>query len=371
VNLPALSFRGARRAGPEWQRGPHLIVRPGGPENRPSMNCFSLPYPESLMPKAIRLHQTGGPETMSYEDVTVGDPGPGEVRLRQTAIGVNYIDVYHRTGAYPLPLPASIGMEGAGVVEAVGAGVEHLREGDRVAYAAPPPGSYAQVRLAPASQMVKVPDGISDQIAASIMLKGMTAQYLLHRTLQVKPGDTVLVHAAAGGVGLILTQWAKHLGCTVIGLVGSDEKARLASDHGCDHVVVYTREDFPTRVREITGGAGVRVAYDSVGRDTFMKSLDSLAMLGHLVSYGQASGPLDPVDLRLLSAKSATLTRPVLFHYTAKRPDLEAIAGDLFDVVGRGIVRIQEPRLYALADAAQAHRDLEARRTTGSLVLMP
>ncbi len=323
------------------------------------------------MPHAIRIHQTGGPEAMSYEEVAVGAPDEGEVRLRQTAVGVNYIDVYHRTGAYPLPLPNGIGMEGAGIVGAVGPGVTHLREGDRVAYACPPTGAYAAVRLAPAAQMVKVPDGISDTIAAAIMLKGMTAQYLLKRTVAVRPGDAVLVHAAAGGVGLLLSQWAKHLGCTVVGLVGSDEKAALARANGCDHTIVYTREDFVARVRDITGGAGVRVAYDSVGRDTLLKSIECLSMLGHVVSYGQASGPLDPLDLRLLSAKSATLTRPVLFHYTARRPDLEAMAGDLFDVVGRGVVRVQEPRTYALADAAQAHRDLEARRTTGSLVLIP
>lgn len=324
------------------------------------------------MTHAIRIHAPGGPEALSWDQVEVPSPAAGEVLLRQTAIGVNYIDVYHRTGLYPVAnLPAVIGMEGAGVVESVGAGVTDLAPGDRVAYACPPMGAYAERRVAPAAQMVKLPAGISDKLAAAIMLKGMTAQYLLKDTAPVRAGDTVLVHAAAGGVGLILCQWAKHLGCTVIGTVGSEEKAALVRAHGCDHPVIYTKQDFAEEVKRITGGAGCRVIYDSVGRDTFMKSLDSLAMTGRLVSFGQSSGPMDPIPLSILSPKSASVSRPVMFHYTATRERLLAIAGDLFDVIAKGVVRIQAPREYALKDAAQAHRDLEGRRTTGSLVLVP
>jgi NADPH2:quinone reductase len=324
------------------------------------------------MTHAIRIHAPGGPEALRWDEVDIPAPAAGEVLLRQTAIGVNYIDVYHRTGLYPVAQhPAVIGMEGAGVVEAVGPDVTDLRPGDRVAYACPPMGAYAERRVAPAAQMVRIPDGVSDKVAAAIMLKGMTAQYLLKDTAPVRAGDTVLVHAAAGGVGLILCQWAKHLGCTVIGTVGSEEKAALARAHGCDHPILYTREDFAERVKAITSGKGARIVYDSVGRDTFMKSLDALAMTGRLVSFGQSSGPMEPISLGILSPKSASVSRPVLFHYTAARQDLLRIAGDLFDVVGRGIVRIEPPREYALKDAAQAHRDLEARRTTGSLILIP
>lgn len=324
------------------------------------------------MPQAIVIERNGGPEVLRPTEHEPGAPGEGQVRLRQTAIGVNYIDVYHRTGLYPLPgLPAIIGMEGAGVVEALGPGVSDLAPGDRVAYACPPTGAYASVRLAPAAQMVKLPEAISDEVAASIMLKGMTAQYLLHDTAPVRAGDFVLVHAAAGGVGLLLCQWAKHLGCTVIGTVSTEEKAALARAHGCDHPIVTRGGDFAARVKEITGGAGCRVIYDGIGRDSFAGSMESLAMCGRLVSFGQASGPIEPIAPGLLSAKSASISRPVLFHYTAKRPDLLRIAGALFAVIAAGAVKVEPPRRYALADAAQAHADLEGRRTTGSLVLVP
>jgi len=324
------------------------------------------------MTHAIRIDAPGGPEAFVWDEVEVPAPAEGQALIRHTAIGVNYIDVYHRTGLYPLPAyPAVIGMEGAGVVEAVGPGVTDLAPGDRVAYACPPTGAYAERRVVPAAQMVKIPAAIADSTAAAMMLKGMTAQYLLKDTAPVRAGDTVLVHAAAGGVGLLLCQWAKHLGCTVIGTVGSDDKAALARAHGCDHPVVYTRENFAASVKDITGGKGARVIYDGIGRDTFEGSLEALAMCGRLVCYGQASGPIAPIAPSILSAKSASLSRPVLFHYTATRPDLLRIAGDLMEVVAKGIVRIETPREYALKDAAQAHRDLEGRRTTGSLVLMP
>ncbi|MBY0337647.1 MAG: quinone oxidoreductase [Acetobacteraceae bacterium] len=324
------------------------------------------------MPQAILIGTTGGPEVLRPADHDPGAPGEGQVRLRQTAIGVNYIDVYHRTGLYPLPgLPAIIGMEGAGVVEAVGPGVSDLAAGDRVAYACPPTGAYAAARLAPAAQMVKLPAAISDEIAASIMLKGMTAQYLLHDTAPVRAGDVVLVHAAAGGVGLLLCQWARHLGCTVIGTVSTEEKAALARANGCDHTIVTRSGDFAARVKEITGGAGCRVIYDGIGCDSFAGSMESLAMCGRLVSFGQASGPIEPIAPALLSARSASLSRPVLFHYTAKRADLLRIAGALFEVIASGAVKVEPPRRYALAEAARAHADLEGRRTTGSLVLVP
>ncbi|WP_206935427.1 quinone oxidoreductase family protein [Roseococcus thiosulfatophilus] len=324
------------------------------------------------MPQAILIETTGGPEVLRPAEHDAGAPGEGQVRLRQTAIGVNYIDIYHRTGLYPLPgLPAIIGMEGAGVVEAVGAGVDGLRPGDRVAYACPPTGAYAAARLAPAAQMVKLPDAIGDDIAASIMLKGMTAQYLLHETAPVRAGDHVLVHAAAGGVGLLLCQWARHLGCTVIGTVSAEEKAALARANGCDHPIITRGGGFAARVKEIKGGAGCRVIYDGIGRDSFADSMESLALCGRLVSFGQSSGPIEPIAPSLLSAKSATLSRPVLFHYTAKRPDLLRMAGALFDVVASGAVKVAPPARYALADAAKAHSDLEGRRTTGSLVLVP
>lgn len=324
------------------------------------------------MPKAIRIHQTGGPEVLKWEDVNVGEPGPGQARVRHTAIGVNFIDTYHRSGLYPIPIPGGIGSEGTGVVEAVGPGVTFVRPGDRVAYAGGPPGSYAEVRVMPADRLVKVPDGISDQQAAAMMLKGMTVQYLIRRTHRVQPGEPVLFHAAAGGVGLIACQWLKALGAIVIGTVGSDEKAALAKAHGCDHPIVYTREDFPKRVRELTGGQGVPVVYDSVGKSTFPASLDCLRPMGLFVSFGNSSGPVPPVELGILAPKgSLYVTRPTLATYTATRADLEATAGELFDVVRSGKVKIEIRHTYPLKDAAQVHRDLEGRKTTGSVVMIP
>ena len=325
------------------------------------------------MPRAIRIHRTGGPDAMQWEDVELGAPGPGEVRVRHEAVGLNYIDVYFRTGLYPAPsLPFSPGMEGAGVVEAVGEGVGALAAGDRVAYAAPPVGAYAEERLMPADRIVKVPAGIDARQAAAMMLQGMTVEYLLRRTFPVRSGDTILFHAAAGGVGLIACQWAKHLGATVIGTVGSDEKAELARAHGCDHTIVYTRENFTERVRELTDGAGVPVVYDAVGRDTFEGSLDCLRPRGMLVSFGQASGKIEPFDVGILSARgSLYVTRPTLMTYTASRADLEASAQALFDVVGSGAVRITVNQTFSLADAANAHRALESRQTTGSTILLP
>ncbi|SUS06811.1 Quinone oxidoreductase [uncultured Defluviicoccus sp.] len=325
------------------------------------------------MPHAIVLSETGGPENLRWQEVTVGEPGPGQVRLRHTAIGLNFIDVYHRTGLYPLPsLPAVIGLEAAGVVEAVGPGVSDLTVGSRVAYASPPAGAYSEVRLMPADRLVTLPDGIDNAHAAAMMLKGMTAEYLLCRTYKVKAGDTILVHAASGGVGLIVCQWAKHLGVQVIGTVGSDAKAELARAHGCDHPIVYTRENFVDRVKALTGGAGVAVVYDSVGKDTFMGSLDCLAPMGMMVSFGNASGAVPAFEPGILSAKgSLFLTRPTLMTYTAKRADLVASARALFEVVLKGAVTIEINQRYPLRDAAQAHRDLEARKTTGSTLLMP
>ena len=326
-----------------------------------------------MMVKAIRIHRTGGPDAMRWEDVEVGPPGPGEIRIRHEAVGLNYIDVYFRTGLYPAPsLPFSPGMEGAGVVEAVGEGVDSLAVGDRVAYAAPPVGSYAEERLMPADKVVKVPPGIEPRQAAAMMLQGMTVEYLLRRTYPVQSGETILFHAAAGGVGLIACQWARHLGATVIGTVSSDEKAELARAHGCDHPIVYTREDFTERVRELTDGAGVPVVYDAVGRDTFAGSLDCLRPRGMLVSFGQSSGKIDPFDIGILSAKgSLYVTRPTLMTYTASRADLERSAQALFDVVAGGAVRITVNQTFPLAEAANAHRALESRRTTGSTILVP
>jgi NADPH2:quinone reductase len=326
------------------------------------------------MSKAIRMHSTGGPEVLQWEEVTVGKPGPGEVRLRHSAVGLNYIDIYHRTGLYPLPggLPATPGMEGAGLIIDVAPDVAEFRPGDRVAYAGMPPGAYAEERLIPAHRLVRLPDAISDRQAAAMMLQGMTAQYLLRRTYRVQSGDIILIHAAAGGVGLIACQWAKHLGATVIGTVGSPEKAALARAHGCDHPLLYREIDWVAQVREITGGQGVAATYDSVGHDTFMKSLDCLRPMGILVSFGQASGPVGPIDTGILAAKgSLFLTRPTLMTYTARRDDLLATAGELFEVVAAGAVKIEVNQTYPLCDAAQAHRDLEARRTTGSTVLLP
>jgi NADPH2:quinone reductase len=324
------------------------------------------------MAKAIRIHQPGGPEVLQIEDVEVGAPGAGEARIRQTAIGINYIDTYHRTGLYPLPMPTGIGLEGAGVVEAVGPGVSDVKPGDRVAYAGGPVGAYASERIMPADRLVKVPDGISDHQAAGMMLKGMTAEYLIRRTFPVKASDTVLWHAAAGGVGLIACQWLKALGAHVIGTVGSDGKAALAKAHGCEFPVVYMREDFVARVKEITGGKGVPVVYDSVGKDTFARSLDCLRPRGMMVLFGAASGPVPPFDSQTLAQKgSLFLTRPTLFTYTASREDLVLSATSLFDVVRSGQVKIEVSRTYPLAEAQQAHRDLESRKTTGSLLLLP
>lgn len=324
------------------------------------------------MSKAIRIEKTGGPEVMKWVDVDVGEPGEGQIRLKQTACGLNYIDVYFRTGLYPQPLPAGLGMEAAGEVSAVGPGVSGLKVGDRVAYVARPPGAYAQERVLPADRVIRLPDAIGDEDAASIMLQGLTAQYLLRRTYRVKAGDTILIQAAAGGVGLLVCQWAKALGATVIGTVGSDEKAQIAKAHGCDYPIVYTREDFTARVREITNGEGVPVVYDSIGKDTFTKSLDCLAPLGMFVSFGNSSGPLPPIDSSEFAGRgSLFFTRPTLFTYIGKRSDYEAMAAELFDVVASGKVKTSINQRYALADVGQAHADLEARRTTGSTILLP
>jgi NADPH2:quinone reductase len=325
------------------------------------------------MTKAVRVHAPGGPEVLRFEEVDPGEPGAGEALVRHTAIGLNYIDVYHRSGLYPLPgLPSVIGMEAAGVVEAVGPNVVEVAAGDRVAYAGAPIGAYAEKRRMPVERLVPLPRAIDDETAAAIMLKGMTAEYLLRRTHAVQRGETILFHAAAGGVGLIACQWAKHLGATVIGTAGSDAKAELARAHGCDHVIVYTRENVPDRVRELTGGAGVPVVYDSVGRATFEGSLDCLSPRGLMVSFGNASGPVPPFDPAILSWKgSLYLTRPTLMTYTAKRAELIASAEALFEVVSSGAVRVEIHQRYALADAAGAHADLEARRTTGSTLLIP
>ncbi len=325
------------------------------------------------MTKAIRIHQPGGPENLIWEDVEVGTPGPGEVLIRHTAVGLNYIDVYHRTGLYPLgDLPAVIGLEGAGEVAETGPGVTTVKTGQRVAYASPPAGAYAEARLMPAARLTILPDGIEDKQAAAMMLQGMTAQYLLRRTYRVAAGDAVLIHAAAGGVGLIACQWAKHLGATVIGTVGTEEKAELAQAMGCDHAIVYSREDFAERVRDITGGEGVAVVYDSVGQATFEGSLDCLRPLGMMVSYGNASGPVPPFEPAMLAAKgSLFLTRPSLMTYTARDEDLAASARELLDVVEAGHVKVTDNQTYPLKDAARAHADLEGRKTTGSTVLIP
>lgn len=323
------------------------------------------------MTKAVRFHKTGGPEVLVFEDVQFGAPGPGEARIKHTVIGLNFIDTYHRSGLYPLPLPSGIGLEAAGVVEAVGSGVTHVKAGDRVAYAGGPPGAYSEARLIPADKLVKVPAGVSDEQAAAMMLKGMTAQYLIRRVYRVEKGETVLFHAAAGGVGLIACQWLKALGATVIGTVSTDEKAALAKAHGCDHTIIYTREKFPERVREITGGRGVPVVFDSVGKDTFYGSLDCLQPRGLLAVFGNGSGPVKDVDINVLAKGSFYVSRPTLMTYTAARSDLEATAKDLFDVVKSGKVKIEINQRYALKDAAQAHRDLEGRKTTGSTVFKP
>ncbi|MGZ8262657.1 MAG: quinone oxidoreductase family protein [Burkholderiales bacterium] len=323
------------------------------------------------MPYAIRIHENGGPEVLRWEEVEVGEPGPGEVRVRNTAIGLNYIDTYHRSGLYPMPMPITLGSEGAGVIEAVGPKVKDFKRGDRVAYAQPI-GAYGEVVLRPAARLVKIPSGIDDQTAAAMMLKGMTAWYLVRRTYRVKKGDTVVVHAAAGGVGQILCQWAKYLGASVIGTVGSEEKAALAKKAGCKHVIVSSQEKTSERVKAITKGKGVPVVYDGVGKDTFMDSLDCLAPLGLMVSFGNASGAVPPVNIGILAQKgSLFLTRPTLVNYTATREDLLTAARELFAVVKKGAVRIKVNQTYPLREAAQAHIDLESRKTTGSTVLLP
>ncbi len=323
------------------------------------------------MAKAIRFLKQGGPEVLQWEEVAVGDPGPGEVRIRQHAVGLNFVDVYQRSGMYPMPVPSAIGTEGAGVIEAVGSGVTSLKAGERAAYAGGPLGAYSEVRVMPAERVLKLPEDISFDTAAAMMLKGLTAQYLLRQIYKVGPGDTILFHAAAGGVGMIACQWAKSLGASVIGTVGSDDKAALARAHGCDHSIVYTRENFVERVKEITGGAGVPVVYDSVGRDTVMQSLECLRRRGILVNFGNASGPVPPLDLRQLARGSLSVIRPAMIDFTVTRADLESAARDLFGAVGSGKVKIQINHRYPLRDAARAHADLAARNTTGSVVLLP
>ena len=324
------------------------------------------------MIKAIRFHQAGGPEVLSWDDVDVGDPSEGQVRIRHTAIGLNYIDTYHRSGLYPLPMPSGIGMEGAGIVEAIGAGVTSVAEGDHVAYAAGPPGSYAEGRVIEAAKVVKVPAGVDDRTAAAMMLKGLTAQYLIRQIHKVQKGDTILIHAAAGGVGLIVCQWAKSLGATVIGTVGNDAKAALAKANGCDHPIIYTREDFVARVNEITNGAKLPVVYDSIGIDTFAGSLDCLRPRGTMVSFGQASGPIPPVDLGTFAQKgSLFFTRPTLFNYADTPENLRMMSEDLFSAVASGAVKISIDQTFALSEARASHEALEGRKTTGSTVLLP
>jgi NADPH2:quinone reductase len=324
------------------------------------------------MPNAIRFHQTGGPEVLQWESVTVGDPGSGEARVRHAAIGLNYIDTYHRSGLYKLPLPSGIGLEAAGVVEAVGPGVTDIKAGDRVAYCGGPPGSYSEARVMPADKLVRIPDGVSERSAATLMLKGLTVQYLFRQTFPLAGGETILFHAAAGGVGLIACQWARALGVTMIGTVGSDEKAALAKANGCAHTIVYTRENFVERVREITGGKGVPVVYDSIGKDTFPASLDCLRPRGMFVSFGSASGPIAAFDIGLLGQKGALFaTRPSLVSYAGARASLLTMADEMFALVKAGKI-VSEPRqTYALKDAAKAHRDLESRKTSGASVLLP
>jgi NADPH2:quinone reductase len=325
------------------------------------------------MPHAIRIHAHGGPDVLTFEEVTVGEPGPGEARVRHTAIGLNYIDTYHRSGLYPMPLPAGIGVEAAGVVEAVGPGVDWLKLGDRVAYGgSDKPGSYATDRVVPADRLVKIPDGIDDVTAATLMLKGLTVQYLFRQTYPLKGGETILFHAAAGGVGLIACQWARALKVTMIGTVGSDAKAELAKANGCAHTIVYTREDFVARTRELTGGKGVPVVYDAIGKDTFPKSLDCLSPRGMFVSYGNSSGPVPPFSLMLLAQKgSLYATRPTLHTYAATRASLTAMADEMFALVLAGKIKSDARQTFPLKDAAEAHRQLESRATTGATVLLP
>ncbi|MFL6672884.1 MAG: quinone oxidoreductase family protein [Massilia sp.] len=324
------------------------------------------------MAKAIRFSKTGGPEVLEYVDVEVGEPGPGEARVRQHAIGVNFIDVYFRTGLYAQPLPSGLGQEGAGVVEAVGEGVTHVKPGDRVVYAGRPNGAYSEARTMPADILVRLPDEIPFETAAAMMLQGLTVQYLFKRTYQIKPGETILFHAAAGGVGLIACQWARALGVNLIGTVGSKEKAELAKAHGAAHVINYNTEDVVQRVLEITNGEKVPVVYDSVGKDTFFKSLDCLRPLGLMVSFGNSSGAVPPFSLSELNSRgSLYITRPALGAYASNRENLEAMAADLFQMVSSGKVKINVNQKFPLADAAEAHRALESRKTTGSTILLP
>lgn len=322
---------------------------------------------------AIRIHQPGSPDVLKWEKIPVPEPASGEVLIQHKAVGVNYIDTYHRSGLYKIPaFPAILGLEGCGVVKKCGPGCEYFRVGDRVAYAGGPLGAYAQWRVIPEKFLVKVPEEISNEIAAAVMVKGLTAHYLLRRTFLVGKGVSILVHAAAGGVGLLLCQWAKHLGASVIGTVGSAEKAALAKQNGCDHPILYTKEDVAKRVREITGGKGVNVVYDSVGRDTFMNSLDCLMKCGLMVCYGQASGPILPFEVSLLARKgSLFLTRPNLFDYMEDQAEYIAAAASLFELVAKGILKVHVKQSYYLSDAVSAHRDLEARKTQGSIILLP
>ena len=324
------------------------------------------------MPHAIRINAPGGPEVLRWEEVAVGEPGPGEARIRHTAIGVNYIDTYHRTGLYKVPMPTGLGAEGAGIVEAVGSNVDWVAAGDRVAYCGGPLGSYSETRVMPADRLVLLPAGISERSAATLMLKGLTVQYLFRQTYRLKAGETILFHAAAGGVGLIACQWARALGVTMIGTVGSDEKAALAKAHGCTHTIVYTRENFVERVKALTGGRGVPVVYDGIGKDTFPASLDCLSPRGLWASFGSASGPIPAFDIVLLSQKGSLFaTRPTLFNYAAKREDMTAMAAELFELVLAGKI-VSEPRqTFALRDAADAHRALQSRGTTGATILVP
>ncbi|MDB5840016.1 MAG: quinone oxidoreductase [Herminiimonas sp.] len=324
------------------------------------------------MPKAIKIFRTGGPEVMQYVDVEVGDPGPGEVRLRNHACGLNFSDVYFRSGLYPQALPAGLGIEGAGVVEVVGPGVTHLQPGDRVSYAMRPTGAYAQERIVPAAILVRLPEDIDYATAAAITLKGLTVQYLFNRAFALRGGETILFHAAAGGVGLIACQWAKALGVTMIGTVGSEQKAELAKAHGCAHIINYKNESIVERVREITNGKGVPVVYDSIGKDTFYASLDCLAPMGMMVAFGATSGPVPPFNLgELASRGSLFVTRPMLTDYAARRADLDGMAADLFRMVKAGNIRPDINQRYAMADVEQAHRALESRKTTGSSILIP
>jgi NADPH:quinone reductase len=321
------------------------------------------------MPHAIRFHKTGGPEVLQWEEVQVGKPGAGEARVRHTAVGLNYVETYLRSGLYPVPLPSGLGTEAAGVVEEVGPGVSDVKPGDHVAYVGGPPGAYSEARVMSTERLVVLPKGVSDQQGAAMMLKGLTSQYLIRQVFRVKKGDTILFHAAAGGVGLIVCQWAKSLGATVIGTVGNEAKAKLASEHGCAHTIIYTSEDFVQRVKDLTKGEMVPVVYDGVGKDTFMKSLDCLRPHGLMVNFGQSSGALGPIDLGIFAQKGSLFyTRPTLNTYSAKRTDYQAMTKDLFDAVQSGAVKITINQTYALKDAAQAHRDLQSRKTTGQTV---